>query len=192
MGTRGDGRRACGGPGEAPGERGQALPLALGGSLALIVAALALVAIAGAVTGKGRVQRGADLAAISAARSMRDDLPRLLSPPTLPNGLPNPAHMEKVVYLLRARAAAFEAARANGVSAHRLRVSFPDWASFAPLRARAALVADLEAGGSHTGVEASAVAEAAAPARGGGALPATASGGGYGGPLAYRQGEPLP
>jgi len=60
------------------GADGQALPLALGGSLALIAAALALVAIAGAVTGKGRAQRAADLAAISAARSMRDDLPRLL------------------------------------------------------------------------------------------------------------------
>ena len=89
-------------------EDGQALPLALGGAFALIAAALALVAIAGAVTGKGRAQRAADLAAISAARSMRDDLPRLLSPPTLPNGLPNPAHMEKAAYLARARAAALD------------------------------------------------------------------------------------
>ena len=77
------------------GEDGQVLPLAVGGCFVLIAGALALVAIAGAVTGKGRAQRAADLAAISAARSMRDDLPRLLSPPTLPNGLPNPAHMEK-------------------------------------------------------------------------------------------------
>ena len=91
--------------------------LALGGAFALIAAALALVAIAGAVTGKGRVQRAADLAAISAARSMRDDLPRLLSPPTLPNGLPNPRHIEKAAYLARARAAALDAARANGVGA---------------------------------------------------------------------------
>ena len=73
-------------------EEGQALPLALGGCFVLIAAALALVAISGAVTGKGRVQRAADIAAVSAARSMRDDLPRLLSPPTLPAGLPNPAH----------------------------------------------------------------------------------------------------
>ena len=65
-------------------EDGQALPLALGGCFALIAGALALVAIAGAVTGKGRVQRAADLAAISAARSMRDDLPRLLGPARLP------------------------------------------------------------------------------------------------------------
>src|SRR5690242_3649211 len=111
-------------------ERGQALPLALGGAFVLIVVALALVAIAGAVTGKGRVQRAADLAAISAARSMRDDLPRLLSPPTLPNGLPNPLHMEKFVYLLRARAAALAAGLANGVAVTRLRVRFPDALSF--------------------------------------------------------------
>src|SRR5680860_338775 len=94
-------------------EEGQALLLALGASFALIAAALALVAIAGAVTGKGRAQRAADLAAISAARSMREDLPRLLSPPTLPNGLPNPRHLGKAAYLLRARVAATAVARAN-------------------------------------------------------------------------------
>jgi hypothetical protein len=171
------------------GERGQALPLALGGAFVLIVAALALVAIAGAVTGKGRVQRAADLAAISAARSMRDDLSRLLSPPTLPNGLPNPLHMEKFVYLLRARGAAFEAAKANGVAAGRLRVSFPDELSFAPVRAKTSVLADVEVGKGSARTEASAVAEAAAPVSAAGAMPAMASGGGYGGPLVYRQGE---
>src|SRR6478672_6949778 len=98
---------------DARGEEGQALLLALGGAFALIVGTVALVAIAGAVAGKGRVQRAADLAAISAARSMRDDLPRLLSPPTLPGGMPNPLYLEKAAYLLRARAAALDAARAN-------------------------------------------------------------------------------
>jgi soluble lytic murein transglycosylase-like protein len=171
------------------GESGQALPLVLGGALALIAAALALVAIAGAVTGKGRVQRAADLAAISAARSMRDDLPRLLSPPTLPNGLPNPLHMEKLTYLMRARVAALDVGRQNGVAPARLRVTFPDAISFAPVRARAAVLAEVEAGEGRTRTEASAVAEAAAPPAAAGAMPAIASGGGYGGPLAYRQGE---
>jgi Transglycosylase SLT domain/D-alanyl-D-alanine carboxypeptidase/Putative Flp pilus-assembly TadE/G-like len=171
-------------------EEGQALLLAIGGAFALIVAALALVAIAGAITGKGRAQRAADLAAISAARSMRDDLPRLLAPPTLPNGLPNPAHMEKAVYLLRARWAAREAATANEVAASRLRVSFPDVASFAPVRARAAVTGSVELRGERGEVEADAVAEAAAPAAsGGGGMPAMASGGGYSGPLVYRQGH---
>lgn len=170
-------------------ERGQALPLALGGAFALIVAALALVAIAGAVTGKGRVQRAADLAAISAARSMRDDLPRLLSPPTLPDGLRNPAHIEKSAYLARARAAALDAGRANGVSFSRLRVSFPDEAAFAPVQVKVVVVAELDAGRRHVGIEASAAAEAAAQWSGGGGMPATASGGGYSGRLVYRQGE---
>jgi len=156
--------------------------------LALIAGALALVAIAGAVTGKGRVQRAADLAAISAARSMRDDLPGLLSPPTLPGGMPNPAHIDKATYLARARIAAADAAVANGVDAGRVRVGFPDLGSFAPVRARTVVVAHLEGGGG-VRVEASAVAEAAAPALASGGMPVTATGGGYGGPLVYRNGE---
>jgi hypothetical protein len=169
-------------------EAGQALLLALGGAVALIAAALVLVAIAGAVTGKGRVQRAADLAAISAARSMRDDLPRLLSPPTLPGGAPNPNHIDKLVYLARATVAAFGAGRANGVDARRLRVTFPDLLSFAPLQVRAVVSARVDGVGGMR-VEASATAEAAAPALPGGGAPATASGGGYSGPLVYRDGE---
>ncbi len=170
-------------------EDGQALLLALGASLALVVAALALVAIAGAVTGKGRAQRAADLAAISAGRSMRDDLPRLLAPPMLANGVPNPVHIAKAVYLARARAAALDVAEGNDVSRARLQVSFPDRVSFAPVRAKAVVWGDVEA---HR-VEASAVAEAAAPTAGpaGGSSPSMASGGGYSGPLVYRTGKPM-
>jgi hypothetical protein len=171
-------------------QEGQALPLALGGALALIAAALALVAIAGAVTGKGRVQRAADLAAISAARSMRDDLPRLLSPGKLPNGAPDPRHLEKAAYLARARAAALDAGRANGVGVDRLRVSFPDRDSFAPVRTRAVVVAELNVGQGNVAVEASAIAEAAPSAANSAAsTPSIASGGGYSGQLVYRQGE---
>jgi len=170
-------------------ESGQALILALGGALVLLAGAIALVAIAGAVTGKGRVQRAADLAAISAARSMRDDLPRLLAPATLPNGLPNPAHIDKPAYLARALTAAVEAGEANGVDPARLHVSFPDQGSFPPVQARVAVIARLEVGGSGKRVEASAVAEAGAPAAAAGGGPATASGGGYSGPLLYRDGK---
>jgi Transglycosylase SLT domain/D-alanyl-D-alanine carboxypeptidase len=166
-------------------EDGQALLLALGGAFALIVAALGLVAIAGAITGKGRVQRAADLAAISAARSMRDDLPRLLAPPTLPNGMPNPLRMEKGMYLLRARVAAEDVAEANEAATARLRISFPDAASFAPVRVKAQVVGSVDA---HQ-VEASAVAEAAAPTMGSASTLSMASGGGYSGPLTYRTGE---
>jgi hypothetical protein len=170
-------------------EDGQALLLALGGAFAVIACALALVAIAGAVTGKGRAQRAADLAAISAARSMRDDLPRLLAPPRLPNGLPNPARMEKPEYLARARGAGSDAARANGVGTERLKIVFPDARTFAPVRVRAVVTGSLDLNGAGN-VEASAVAEAAAPATtSSGSMPATASGGGYSGPLVYRTGE---
>jgi hypothetical protein len=170
------------------GERGQALVLLLGACLALVVGALALVAIAGAVTGKGRVQRAADLIAISAARSMRDQLPRLLSPPLLANGMPNPLHLDKAAYLTQAQAAAIAAGRDNGVASRGIRLDFPDRASFAPLRIRVSVLAALELEDSSDRVEASAEAEAAAPA-GSAAAPPTASGGGYGGPLTYRDGE---
>jgi hypothetical protein len=163
----------------------------LGGCFVLIAAAIALVAIAGAVTGKGRAQRAADLAAISAVRSMRDDLPKLLSPPRLPNGAPNPSHIAKSTYLERARNAALAAGRHNEVDPSRMRVSFPDRSSFAPVRAKATVVGKLDLGsGAAQEVEASAEAEAAAPVTSaGGDGPAIASGGGYSGPLVYRNGE---
>jgi hypothetical protein len=178
-------------PGPPRGESGQALVLAIGGCFVLLAAAMALVAIAGAVTGKGRAQRAADLAAISAVRSMRDDLAELLSPPRLPGGAPNPSHLEKSAYLARARAAAVTAGRGNGVDPSRLRIAFPDRSSFAPVRAKAIVVAELDLGsGAPRQVEASAEAEAAAPVTGaGGGGPARASGGGYSGPLVYRNGE---
>jgi hypothetical protein len=173
---------------DANRQDGQALPLALGGAFALIAAALALVAIAGAITGKGRAQRAADLAAISAARSMRDDLPRLLSPSRLPSGSPNPRHIEKAMYLMRAREAAITAAKANGVSAARLRVVFPETDSFAPVRVEAVVIATVEVGGGNSRTKASAVAEAGAPSSpSGGSVTAMATGGGYSGPLIYRQ-----
>jgi len=175
---------------ERVNQDGQALPLALGGCLALIAAALALVAIAGAVTGKGRAQRAADLAAISAARSMRDDLPDLLSPARLANGVPNSRHLSKATYLWRARSAALDAAKANGVGAAHLRLSFPDERSFAPLRVKAVVIGGLEVGAEHARVQASAVAEAGAPASPAGGGPTTmATGGGYSGPLVQRQGH---
>jgi len=119
---------------------------------------------------------------------MRDDLPRLLTPERLPDGSANPRRLSKEHYLGRARAAALEAARRNGVDAGRVRLSFPGSGSFAPLRVRALVIADLSLLGSHERVAASAVAEAGATS-GGGAQPAVAAGGGYEGPLVYRQGE---
>jgi Transglycosylase SLT domain/D-alanyl-D-alanine carboxypeptidase/Putative Flp pilus-assembly TadE/G-like len=171
------------------GESGQALILAIGGVFVILAGALALVAIAGAVTGKGRVQRAADLAAISAARSMRDDLGRLLAPATLPSGLPNPAHFDKPTYLARARMAAIDVGEANGVDPRRLLIRFPDRESFAPVQVKAVVTATVEVGSEPSRVEASAVAEAAAPVGAASGAPTMASGGGYSGPLAHRDGE---
>jgi len=180
------------------GDTGQALPLALGAAVAVVFAALLLAVLGGAITGKGRAQRAADLAALSAARSMRDDFDRLLAPARLPNGAPNPAHLGKGAYLARAVAAGREAADANGVDPDRVEIEFPDETSFAPVRARAKVRGELDPdaapgeanGATKVDLEASATAEASAPADYGG-MPTMATGGGYSGPLAYRQGKPM-
>lgn len=180
-------------------ERGQAVPAVLGAGLILVLAALALAAIGGAATGRGRVQRAADLAALSAVRSMRDDVPRLLAPRRLPGGAPNPRHLSRPDYLSRARLAAVDAARRNRVDPARLRISFPDAAADPPLQARATVVGEVDPerlpGGDRLGghppirVEASAVAEASAPVSSWTGMPSQAEGGGYSGPLVYRDGE---
>jgi hypothetical protein len=175
----------------ARGEAGQALPLALGAALVTLVVALALVAIGGAVSGAGRAQRMADLAALSAARSMRDDLPRLLAPARLAGGAPNPSHLGRASYLTRAVAAAGEAAEHNGADAGRLRVAFPDRASMPPVRVRVQVRAEVGSAQAGNGdFVATAQAEAAVPASYD-PMPGVAAGGGYVGPLAYRQGKPM-
>ena len=207
-GTRAGGRtsvaasrilRALLGLGRAGGSPGQALPAVLGAGLALIACALILAAIVGAVTGKGRVQRAADLAALSAARSMRDDIPRLLAPARRPDGSANPRHLSRGQYLDRARLAAIDAARRNQVDPARLEIVFPDAAAEPPLRSRITIRAEINpadlpggervAGTRPIPVVATAVAEASPPAGSWSGMPATAEGAGYSGPLVYRNGE---
>jgi transglycosylase-like protein with SLT domain/D-alanyl-D-alanine carboxypeptidase-like protein len=183
-------------------ERGQALMMVLAAAFAVLLCAAALAAIGGAVTGASRTQRAADLAALSGARSLRDDFQRLFTPVHMPNGSPNPQHLDKAEYLARAAAAARDAAAHNGVGPDHLRVSFPDRESFAPTLVKASVTAWLDrralpgrggaVRGRHAGVrvQASAKAEASPPASSG-AAPTMASGGGYAGPLAYRQGKPM-
>ena len=167
-------------------EAGQALPLVLGAALATIFVALGLAALGGAVTATERDQRTADLAALSAARSMRDDLPRLTAPARLADGAVNPAHLDHDEYLARAAAAARDAARRNGLKPSRIDVEFPDAGSAVPVRARV----ELPPGDGPRSGPLWAEAEASPPAAAG-APPASASGGGYSGPLAYRQGKPM-
>jgi hypothetical protein len=184
-------------------ERGQALMMVLAAVFAVLLYAAVLAAIGGAVTGASRTQRAADLAALSGARSLRDDFERLFTPARLPSGAPNPRYLDKGQYLARAAAAARDAAVHNGVDPDRLRVSFPDRDSFAPTLVETSVTASLDhralpgAGsrvhGRHAGVriEATAKAQASPPASASGAAPTMASGGGYSGPLAYRQGKPM-
>jgi len=172
--------------GPARGEAAQALPLVLGAGFVAIFIALVLAALGGAVTATERAQTATDLVALSAARSMRDDLPRLVAPERLPDGSRNPAHLDKGPYLDRARAAALEAASRNDLARANVEVTFPDAGSPAPVRAR------VELDPSQSPRTRPLVAEAeAAPPTGSGAPPTTASGGGYSGPLAYRQGKPM-
>jgi hypothetical protein len=188
------GRIAAGLLGRLRGDRGQTLPLALGGILALIACALLLVAFGGAVTGTSRVQRAADLAALSGARSMRDDFDRLFAAPRRPDGSLNPRHLSKPEYLQRASAAAVEAATRNGIAPGRLRIEFPDAESFAPLRVRAQITAALDLSGlPELPVRARAEAQTSVPAtaRAPESGPEMATGGGYSGRLEYRTGEPM-
>ncbi len=62
------------------GDGGQALPVVLGAAAVVLLVAGVLAAVGGAVSRAEGAQRGADLAALSAVRSMRDDLPRLVAP----------------------------------------------------------------------------------------------------------------
>ena len=181
-------------------ESGQAAVLLLGVAAAAIAGALILASFGQALGGKGRHQRAADLAAISAARAMRDAYPRLFEPPFVEPGVRNPRHLERGEYMAIARRAAVRAARRNGVALRPADVTFPDGRSFAPVRVTASVRGGVRvriAGDDHrarglrrVAVQARATAELS-PAAGANAFPASASGGGYSGPLAYRQGKPM-
>ena len=178
---------------DAPGERGQAALLMLGVVAVLLVGVLVLFAFGNALAAKGRYQRAADLSAVSAAQVMRELYPRLFEPPFIEPGIPNPRHLEQEAYLALARAAAVRGARRNGARVMSEDVRFPG-AGFAPTRVAVTVrgVARVRIEGDRTRripVRASATAELS-PAPGSG-LPAIASGGGYDGPLAHRQGKPM-
>ena len=106
-------------------------------------------------------------------------------------GRPNPRHLEKAAYLELGRAAAVEVARRNGVGRRGHRASPSPTATRSRRSASASTVArELDAGGPRASTSPrDAEAELAPPA--GTGPPPFATGGGYDGPLAYRQGEPM-
>jgi len=177
------------------GESGQALIVLLGVVAAVMLGTLVLTAFGQALGGKSRHQRAADLAAVSAAASMRRDYSRLFEPARLDDGEPNPRHLSTAVYAARARAAGVRAARRNGVRISPAEVSFPG-GSFAPTRVRVEVRGRTEVRIERrrrrsVAVRARATAELAPPADGFGQPGFVGNGGGYEGPLAYRMGKPM-
>ncbi|MFT4048915.1 MAG: transglycosylase SLT domain-containing protein [Solirubrobacterales bacterium] len=177
-------------------ERGQA-SIALVAGMILALAGVAIFAqYGGALAARGAEQRNADLAAAAAGKRMADDYPRLFEPAVLPNGAPNPRHLSPVAYRLRARGAAVRVVVANRAAGHIQSVSFgvnpmPTSVTVTTTRKQTVDVPGGE-GARSVRVRAKATAELrfAFPSTGG-PMPGFGSGGGYGGPLAYRQGKPM-
>jgi hypothetical protein len=165
---------------------GQATILVLGLTMAVLVGALALGAIARGIGVRSDDQRAADLAALAGARAMHDAYAGLFEPPML-GAVANSAHLERAQYLQRGRRTALETARRNG--AHDVRVRFPDADTFAPVRIRVEVRDAIEVGeGERVPAAARAEAELAPPAE----LAFERAGAGeYRGPLAQRQGKPM-
>ena len=161
--------------------------LLVGGLAAVLVGVLVLGAVARGVAREAGAQRAADLAALAGARAMYEANSRLFEPAVL-DGRPNPRHLTRDAYLELARAAAERVARANGAGEATIR--FPDGDSFAPVRIRVGVreVVEVRHNEVRKHVPIDVVAEAElAP----GILDTLDEGGGYDGPLAYRQGVPM-
>ena len=171
------------------GQRGSVALLLVAGLAGLLVAALILGAVARGVGQEGAAQRAADLAALAGARAMHGAYLRMFEPGWFGDA-PNPMHLEKAEYLALGRAAATRTAALNG--ARDVAVTFPDGGSFAPVRVRVVVREAIEVrqgdAERRVTVAAAATAELAPP---GDPLAGFASGGGYEGPLAYRQGKPM-
>src|SRR5215218_5502378 len=148
-------------------QSGQASLLLLGVVAALLAGLVVMFAFGQALGARGKHQRGADLAAISAAQVMRDNYARLFEPPLLRNGL-----------------------RAGGVEVRFPGVGFAPTRVTVRVRGEALVRAPGDERPRPVGVGARATAELA-PVIGGLGMPANAAGGGYDGPLAYRQGKPM-
>lgn len=157
--------------------------LLIGGLVGVLIAAVIAGAVARAVGREAAAQRAADLAAVAAARVMHSNYGRLFEPAVIDGG-PNPRHLDKYDYLALGRATAHQVARANG--ARRVEVAFPDEASMAPVRVRVSVRAVVRAGKERATIKVRAEAEL-----GPSAMIGFAAGGGYDGPLAYRQGKPM-
>src|SRR5918996_2982090 len=173
-------------------EGGQASLLLLGVLAALLAGTLVLFGLGQALGARGQHQRAADLAAVSAAQIMRRHYPRLFEPAFLQDGFPTPPPLSPAASRPGAGAAGGGGARRNGVRTEGVSVEFPDQ-GFAPTRVTVTVAGSAEVRlpaadrGDRVDVRARATAELT-PADD---LGIPVDGGGYDGPLAYRQGKPM-
>jgi hypothetical protein len=180
------------------GASGQASLLMLGVLAALLAGTLILFGFGQALGARSKHQPAADLAAVSAAQVMRRTYARLFEPALLEGGRPNPRYLSNAAYLALARAGALRGARRNGAAPARVEVTFPG-ARFAPTRVSVSVHG--EAGSTWLADPRDAIASRCRPApprswhpirRSPSTCPAPPAAGGYDGPLAYRQGKPMP
>ena len=141
-------RRPAGGrlPGRLPFDRRAGDPAGAGCVFApLVLATVAVVAISGAVTGKARAQRAADLLGPSAVRSMKDDLPRLLARRACRTDCRTRPTCRSRSTSRGARLAAIGAATSNGLRRSRFRSVFPTLL-LRPVRARFSIATSVRPG----------------------------------------------
>lgn len=157
-------------------EQGQATLLLIWVLVGVAAAALLLGGVARGIGAGNDRQRAADLAALAGARAMHERFGGLFES--------GGAHVDLAAYRTVAARAARDTARRNGV--RRVRVSFPDADSFAPVRVRVVVEDAIEVGDERVAHRATAEAELAPPAD---LSFAAGEGDEYSGPLATRQGK---
>lgn len=174
-------------------EKGQATIALLAGVFLTFVGVALFAQYGGALAARGSDQRVTDVAAAASAKRMAGDYPRLFVPPTLPNGAPNPLHMSVAQYRSRAIGVARRELRRGGAgiggSVRLSGVPHPTKVTVLTARRR-----KLDVLGDSRSVVVNARSAASLTFEIGSmapALPGQASGGGYDGPLAYRQGKPM-
>jgi hypothetical protein len=177
-------------------ERGQASIALVAGSIVAMLGVALFAQYGAALAARGHDQRTADLAAAAAATRMGKDYPRLFEPPVLPDGAPNPNYLSPVAYRVRAHAAAVRVAALNHAIGRIDRVKFGINPMPTTVTIQTARDHEVEIPGADSTRKVKVHAKATAELRFSfpamaGPMPANGSGGGYSGPLAYRQGKPM-
>ena len=168
--------------------RGQVAVLLVGGLLAVGAGALVLGASRAGSAAATRAQRAADLAALGGARAMHDAYDRLFEPALIARPA-EPAPSRRRTATSRSAAPPPRGSRAANGGAG-AQVAFPDGDTIAPVRVRVAVERRIDDRRARDPRRGDGRGRARA-ARGRAARPRSASGGGYDGPLAYRQGKPM-